>query len=445
MKKLNLPIQSLIVGIVAILIVVLTIGIIGQPNRYTVLAYPPPYPGPGSPVTTLSPSPGPDEPPKIPTPTSTQEIKLVSITIEITIDGLEGYDEAELELLPGTQITSDSVASLGVLLPELKAENGKQTIRVENIPVGAYQIVVNAPPEYFRDPKGYLFGASENRVIMNSTDNALNFKLIPPSDQSLPPCRDFNMLPEASPPRPEQGDTPFEKKEVCMAEGIVDLLGPRMKVEGESLLTPEFYHYAGPKTFQDNQGVWGRNTVVNPGLTHDGSFNQFVAERVYADNGNNWIEAGWKEDSWRDDRQSVYVSGSFNGGQFIYFDQYPITNGSLVETEVYYDPNIAMWKALYFLGGTSWAVLRQADLGFIIADNGYNRGEVYTTNEIHPTLPPSVFDVGYLMINGGWWIWDTDFLTEERSDEPYQLEMKAQYYNFIIYSPVIYLPLIRKH
>jgi hypothetical protein len=258
----------------------------------------------------------------------------------------------------------------------------------------------------------------------------------------LPPCREFDKLPTVPSPPPEQGDIPFEGKEVCMAEGIIDLLSPRVRPEGESLLTPGFYHYAGPKTFQDNQGVWGRCTVVNPGLTHDGSFNQFVAERVYADNGNNWIEAGWKEDSWRDDRQSVYVSGSFIGGDFIYFDQYLITNGSSVETMVYYDPNIAMWKALYFLGGSSWAVLRQADLGFIVAENGYNRGEAYTANEIHPILPPSAFDIGYLLIDGVWRIWDTRYQTDEARDDPYEFDIINRYDQFIIYSPLIYLPLV---
>jgi hypothetical protein len=200
----------------------------------------------------------------------------------------------------------------------------------------------------------------------------LIFTLIPPNEQSLQHCRDYDPLSTSSLPQPEPGEIPFEGKEVCMAEGIIDLSGPGVSPDDATLLTPGYYHYAGLKTFQDNQGAWGRNTVANPGLTHDGSLDQLVAERVYADNGNNWIEAGWKEDSWRDDRQSVYVSGSFIGGQIIYFDQYPITNGSFVETRVYYDPDIAMWKALYFLGGSSWTVLRQANLGFVTADNGYN-------------------------------------------------------------------------
>ena len=162
-------------------------------------------------------------------------------------------------------------------------------IMFENIPAGVYQIVMNAPSEYFREPKGYLFEVSDEGVIINNSDNTLNFKIIPPSDQSLPPCRDFDMLPAASLSLPEQEDIPFEGKEVCIAEGIIDLLGPLMRPEQETLLTPGFYHYAGPKTFQDNQGVWGRNYVVNPVLTHDGSYNQFIAERVYLDNGNNWM------------------------------------------------------------------------------------------------------------------------------------------------------------
>ena len=49
--------------------------------------------------------------------------------------------------------------------------------------------------------------------------------------------------------------------------------------------------------------------MVDPIINHDGSYNQFVAERVYADNGSNWMETGWKEDSWKDNRQYVYVSG----------------------------------------------------------------------------------------------------------------------------------------
>jgi hypothetical protein len=103
-----------------------------------------------------------------------------------------------------------------------------------------------------------------------------------------------------------------------------------------------------------------------------------------------------------------------------------------------------MWKALYFLGGSSWAVLRQAELGFITADNGYNRGEAYTANEIHPVLPPSAFDKGYLRINGSWSVWDAGYQTNEARDDPYEFDIITRYNRFIIYSPVIYLPLIAR-
>jgi hypothetical protein len=59
-----------------------------------------------------------------------------------------------------------------------------------------------------------------------------------------------------------------------------------------------------------------------------------------------------------------------------------------------------MWKARYYLGGGYWRVLGTADLGFNTADRGYKRGEVYTADGVHPILPLSSFDKGYLLING---------------------------------------------
>jgi hypothetical protein len=130
------------------------IGIVVQPNRNSVFAYPPPYPGAESPVYSPSPTAPPDEPLKNPTPTMVQKIKLTSITIEIFVSGLEDQDEVKLELMPGIQATSDRVASLGILLPELSPKNGKQMIEAENIPTCTYQIVINAPSKYYREPMG---------------------------------------------------------------------------------------------------------------------------------------------------------------------------------------------------------------------------------------------------------------------------------------------------
>jgi hypothetical protein len=126
----------------------------------------------------------------------------------------------------------------------------------------------------------------------------------------------------------------------------------------------------------------------------------------------------------------------------INFDEYIISNGSNVETRVYYNSNIGEWRATYHLGNNYWAVLREVDLGFTTADSGYNRGEAWENIGITPLLPPSMFDKGYLFVNGSWFIWDTSFATLLRIDSPYQLDMITENNNFFIHSPIIYLPLV---
>lgn len=202
------------------------------------------------------------------------------------------------------------------------------------------------------------------------------------------------------------------------------------------------YHYAGPVTFQDNQGVWGRNTVVNPNVPHPGpAGNRFVAERVYANDASwdHWMEAGWAEVSWRDDRQYIYQYDSVDA-TWVFFDEYVLAPGTTVETDVQYDPNLDMWKARYYLGGGNWRVLATTDLGFATADRGYNRGEVYTADGVHPFLPLSEFDMGYLRIDDVWHLWDTSYNTDVNEDDPYQVDMIHQYYRFNIHSPIVFIP-----
>lgn len=90
-------------------------------------------------------------------------------------------------------------------------------------------------------------------------------------------------------------------------------------------------------------------------------------------------------------------------------------------------------------------MLAEESLGFTTADNGFNRGEVYTGDNTHPILPPSRFDVGYLLIGGVWRWWDTRYSTFVDENQPYQCDMINQYYRFTIHSPVIFLPLVVKN
>jgi hypothetical protein len=84
-------------------------------------------------------------------------------------------------------------------------------------------------------------------------------------------------------------------------------------------------------------------------------------------------------------------------------------------------------------------------LGFATADHGYNRGEVYTADGVHPILPISGFDKGYLKIDDIWRIWDTRYWTEIARNAPYQCNMLNRYYRFNIHSPTVFIPLVSKN
>ncbi len=72
---------------------------------------------------------------------------------------------------------------------------------------------------------------------------------------------------------------------MCRAERLIDVSSPPKqpeRYEQDIGILDVGYHYAGPETSQDNQGVWGRNYVVDPSVRHSPGPTQFVVERVYA-------------------------------------------------------------------------------------------------------------------------------------------------------------------
>jgi len=128
------------------------------------------------------------------------------------------------------------------------------------------------------------------------------------------------------------------------------------------------------------------------------------------------MEAGWAEVSWRDDRQYIYEYDYVNR-EWNFYEEYPLTPGALVQTDVQYDTDLGMWKALYYLGGGYWSRLAREDLGITTADRAFNRGEVFAADDVCPILPLSSFDKGYLLIDGMWHTWDMRYPTDvdERS------------------------------
>jgi hypothetical protein len=392
------------------------------------------------------PYPSPEDVTTKPTPTPTEEVITVEVSIAVAVEGLEGNDTVELQIVPDTEKTTSSLQALGVTLPKMSLHNESGKVATTAIPVGTYKLMISAPDTYFREPQGYLFRLTETGIV-NRSGTSFHFKLIPPSAQDLPPCRDTMVIPSSNNPA---GDIPFEEpKIICRAERLIDVSTPpkqpEQPTESKKGVLGAGYHYAGPHTVQDNQGVWGRNYVVNASVRHSPGPEQFVVERVYANDSTytKWMEAGWAEHWSRDDRQYVYEFDSATS-TWHYFDQYSLSVGSPVETEVYYISSINKWRALYHIGGSNWAVLAEESLSFTTADNGFSRGEVYTGDDTHPILPPSGFDLGYLLIGGVWMQWDTRYSTFVDENQPYKCDMINQYYRFTIHSPVIFLPLVIK-
>ncbi len=416
-----------------------------EPQTYAQSAYPPPE------ATVLSllptPYPAPGDVTAYPTPIPTEKLITVKILIDVVVAGLEDNDTVELQIAPDTDKTTSRLLALGVVLPKFSLHNETQRIATTDIPVGTYKLMVSGPPSYFHEPKGYLFQVSEEGIV-GSSDTPLHFKLIPPSAQDLPPCRDSSLQSDTTASESELQDPLLEENAVCQSEYIVDLSAPPKQPEpweqeNNSLLSVG-YHYVGPKTTQSNKGILGRNFVVNPGVIHGGA-TQFIAERVYASsaNGANWIEAGWAEVSWRDDRQYVYQYDSTTH-TWHWYDQYTLSTGTTVETLVKSDGN-NYWIAELYWNGNFQRLAREA-IGFDTASLGYNRGEAYTADGVHPILPMSRFDMGYINLTGGsiWNVWDTSYPTTVNEDYPYICDMIYWYDVFTIHSPIIFLPLVLK-
>lgn len=136
-----------------------------------------------------------------------------SIMLEVRVEGLQSNNErAELFLVPELLYDAEKQSQDKTPIPIGKVGNGEKTIKVRPLPDGTYKLVIQANPEYFRNPKGYLIGIKNNQIIRRR-DKPLLFEFIPPTAQTLPPCRD-------------DLDGSSGTGEICRSEGLIDLLGP---------------------------------------------------------------------------------------------------------------------------------------------------------------------------------------------------------------------------
>lgn len=155
------------------------------------------------------------------------DVVTVPISLDILITGLEANDTVEIQLAAANEQTASAIQLTGITLPNLRLHNQRRTINLPAIPVGWYQIILSAPPSYFREPLGYLFQVQETGIV-NRLGFPLPFTLIPASAQDLPPCRDVASMPVYPLPSVEiTGDIPFDdSQEICRAEGMIDISSP---------------------------------------------------------------------------------------------------------------------------------------------------------------------------------------------------------------------------
>jgi len=405
---------------------------------------PPPYPPPPTP-----------EPSPTPPPACPPQTRWGAFEADVEVEGLPGAERAMLRLQPIQEDIAVCLATRGIILPEMAFGNGRHRLQLQEIPEGAYcKLEVQGPPSFLREPAGYLFQVQDGQIIRRP-GFGFRFRLVSPAEQDLPPCSQSHI--RSNSPK----FTPGDIRVVCKAEPLIDLSAPSKSglsspLESRTSLlravTAEYiYRYVGVGADQDNQGVWGRRYVVDPSVDHSlwPWQKQFVVEYSYARGpapDRHWMEAGWAEVSWRDDRQYVYQYDS-NAREWHFFDQFALEPGSPVETLVEFRPDQNTWWALFYMHDNQWALLAEENLGFALADDSYNWGEIYLSdsNMSPPILPLSQFDKGYLKIDEIWRIWDTRYATFISEDPPYHCDLIDRYTHFNIHSPIVFLPLLMKN
>lgn len=338
-----------------------------------------------------------------------------NIQMTITVNGLERGNAATLSL-------SSKSTELTIIEQAIEGKGDRSlTARISTkLKDGYYLLLLKTSNKYFRDPKGYSFEVYNSKIV-NPTDHTVTFDLIPPSEQNFRPYRESD-----TPPRLTEESLPY------MLERTISLSAPRKQPEPLDGTRSVGYNYVGPVTSTDNEGLWGRFDVVDPGVRHPFEGTEFVADRVFIDRWVNdthlWMEIGWAEVDWEDDTQYMYEFDSVDHE----WNLYSLPTGSNLEVRI--DQWYGYWCAAYRSGG-SWHYVAAQDLGFTVADNAYNRGEIYTSDGTYPSLPRSNTDVSRLYIDDDWDWWDTSYSTSTGWAHygPYEVDFTTRYYDFDIY------------
>lgn len=140
------------------------------------------------------------------------------IQMAVTINGLEKGDEATLQLSIEAVYTPEPLLAVHTVLGDGTA--GQTIVMSTTLKDGYYQIILQAPDKYFRDPKGYLFQIYQSKIV-NPSGRPIAFNLIPPENQKFHPYRRTNSSADVSSNTEVLDSTPR-----YMEERMISLSGP---------------------------------------------------------------------------------------------------------------------------------------------------------------------------------------------------------------------------
>jgi len=224
----NKSLAVVALGTLVIVVVIAFGGLNRNATDLTAQAFQSPIETPTQPPYPPPPTPQPSPTPPAACPPQT---RWRAFEADVEVEGLPGAERAMLRLQPIRDEIAACLTARGVTLPEMAFGNGRHRLQLQEIPDGAYyKLEIQAPPSYFRDPAGYLFQVNEGQIVRRP-GFVFRFRLVPPAEQDLPPCREFEKK-FRPPPVPKAADIPADtQRDACRAEGIVDISAPPKQPE----------------------------------------------------------------------------------------------------------------------------------------------------------------------------------------------------------------------
>lgn len=347
--------------------------------------------------------------------------------LRVTISGLQKEDVATVTLLP----ESDSNDSEPILKNTVIG-NGNGDIFIDmSSPLsdGYYRLDIETQNKYFREPKAWLFMVSKSQLINPRNKSAL-FKLSLQKDQVFNTSLDSIINNVSSSDATEV--PPPSGASSGMTEWMLSLSAPAKQPVEENSILSTGYHYFGWWSTLDTPGIWGRFSVVDPGVRH-GATTEFVVDHIYArrfiSGVQHWMEIGWAEVSWMSDYRYMFeYDSTYNDWRLWALPGQPL--------EVSLISSGNTWSAVYWSPPyNEWRTMASQDIGFSQADETFNKGEVYTDYGDHPSFPSATTDVSKLLLNS-WVDWDSQrsATTTLMTTDTYDTHTTTNYYNFYIHS-----------